>query len=335
MAMAFRRGGVVLLAFVLALCLSATELEARLGVDYYHKTCPHAEFIVMDEVKKAMAGDAGLGADLLRMHFHDCFVRGCDGSLLIDSTPNNKAEKDGAPNNPSLEAEAFEIIDNAKKRLEAECKGTVSCADILAFAARDVVVLSGGFYYKVPAGRRDGRVSMASETLTNLPPPSFDLNQLTQNFAQKGLTQDDMITLSGAHTIGQSHCSSFSNRLYNFNSTFSQDPTLDPAYAAQLKQECPNTSGGANQQVPMDPNSPTTFDTSYYRNLLANRGLFTSDQTLMSTPTTAAKVWQNAANWFAFQKKFGKAMTKMGKIGVLAGSQGEIRENCRVVNGFH
>ncbi|XP_008808270.1 peroxidase 5-like [Phoenix dactylifera] len=332
--MAFGRRGEVLLAFAVALCLSATKLEAyELHMGYYGKTCPQAEFIVLDEVKKAVAGDAGLAADLVRMHFHDCFVRGCDGSILIDSTPNNMAEKDAPPNNPSLEG--FEIIDNAKKRLEAECKGMVSCADIVAFAARDAVVLTGGLFYEVPAGRRDGRVSIANEALTNLPPPSFDLNQLTQSFAQKGLSQDEMIILSGAHTIGQSHCSSFSSRLYNFNSAFSQDPSLDPAYAAQLKQECPNTSSGANQEVPMDPKSPSTFDTSYYSNLLVNRGLFTSDQTLMSTPATAAKVWQNAADWLGFQKKFGQAMRKMGKIGVLTGSEGEIRCNCRVVNGFN
>lgn len=58
--------------------------------------------------------------------------------MLLSSKGSNKAEKDGPPN---VSLHAFYVIDNAKKELEAWCPGVVSCADILALAARDAVVL--------------------------------------------------------------------------------------------------------------------------------------------------------------------------------------------------
>lgn len=136
----------------------------------------------------------------------------------------------------------------------------------------------------------------------------------------------------GAHTIGRSHCSSFSNRLYSFNSTTAQDPSLDPQYAAQLKQRCPQGSTNPNLVVPMDPFSPATTDVSYYTNILANRALFTSDQTLLTDPSTANQVSQNAQSPISWGLKFANAMVKMGQISVLTGNAGEIRANCRVVN---
>jgi len=50
---------------------------------------------------------------------------------------------------------------------------------------------SGGPYWNVLKGRKDGRVSKASETV-NLPAPTLNVNQLIQSFAKRGLGVKDM-----------------------------------------------------------------------------------------------------------------------------------------------
>uniref|UniRef100_A0ACD5TT89 Uncharacterized protein n=1 Tax=Avena sativa TaxID=4498 RepID=A0ACD5TT89_AVESA len=321
----------MVVAAVLWLCIGngGALAQAQLQVGFYAQSCPQAEVIVRDEVGRAVSANVGLAAGLVRLHFHDCFVQGCDASVLVDSTANSTAEKDAGPNK-SLRG--FEVIDAAKKRLETACAATVSCADILAFAARDSVVLTGGSPYAVPAGRRDGNVSAASDALANLPPPTADVAQLTQAFANKGLSQEDMVTLSGAHTIGMTHCSSFSARLqgYNFSTGTGQDPTMDAATASRLAKQC--AAGSADAAVPMDAGSPDAFDTGYFHALLANQGVLASDQTLTSDNATAALVAQNAYNTYLFVTRFGDAMVRMGAIQVLTGADGQIRTDCRVVN---
>jgi peroxidase len=46
-----------------------------LSLNYYDNTCPNYEATVTAAVKQAMATDKTVPAALLRLHFHDCFVR--------------------------------------------------------------------------------------------------------------------------------------------------------------------------------------------------------------------------------------------------------------------
>uniref|UniRef100_A0A452YRW7 Plant heme peroxidase family profile domain-containing protein n=1 Tax=Aegilops tauschii subsp. strangulata TaxID=200361 RepID=A0A452YRW7_AEGTS len=134
-------------------CSVAEAQTLRVG--YYDQTCNRVESIVFEEVQKAWNADRSMPAALLRLHFHDCFVNGCDGSVLLESG-DNQAEKN-APPNQSLRG--FEVIDRAKARIEAVCKETVSCADILAYAARDSVrvAVPAGTSTRSPAGGRTAR----------------------------------------------------------------------------------------------------------------------------------------------------------------------------------
>uniref|UniRef100_A0ACD5TS84 Uncharacterized protein n=1 Tax=Avena sativa TaxID=4498 RepID=A0ACD5TS84_AVESA len=318
---------VLLITAVLCLQLPAAS-HAQLQVGFYSATCPDAEAIVQQAVAAAVASNAGLAAGLIRLHFHDCFINGCDASVLLSVNPDgSEVERDRPQNNPSLRG--FEVVDAARALLEQSCPGTVSCADILAFAARDSVNLTGtDVFYQVPAGRRDGSVSNGTLT-TTLPGPNLTADGLVSGFADRNLSAEEMVVLSGAHTLGRSHCNSFIVR----NRERLADGTVSPAYQALLEALCPaNTSQFTDVTTEIDLSTPTVLDNAYYKLLPLNLGLHFSDDQLVRNGTLRASVDAFAANETLWKEKFVAAMIKMGEISPKTGADGEIRLNCSIVN---
>ncbi|KAI4314813.1 hypothetical protein L6164_027682 [Bauhinia variegata] len=318
-----------LLAFF-PFCFCSKKVGGFLYPQFYDQSCPRAQEIVNCVVAKAVAREPRMAASLLRLHFHDCFVKGCDASLLLDSSGTIASEKRSNPNRDS--ARGFEVIDEIKSALEKECPLTVSCADILALAARDSTVLTGGPSWEVPLGRRDSLGASLSGSNNNIPAPNNTFQTILSKFELQGLDIVDLVALSGSHTIGNARCTSFRQRLYNQTGNGKADFTLDQYYAAQLRTGCP-TSGGDQNLFFLDFVSPINFDNSYFKNLLAYKGLLNSDQVLLTMNQESAElVKQYAENQDLFFEQFFKSMVKMGNISPLTGSRGEIRKNCRKIN---
>ncbi|KAL2502102.1 Peroxidase 44 [Forsythia ovata] len=315
--------------FFLICCIILYVTSAQLRVGFYKSSCSRAESIIRQVVQKRFDKDQSIPAALLRMHFHDCFVRGCDASILIDSTNSKSSEKDAGPN---LTVRGYEIIDEAKKALEAVCPTTVSCADIIALATRDAVTLTGGPTYNVPTGRRDGLISDVDDV--DLPSPSLSVMDALHFFTAKGLNLNDMVTLLGAHTIGVAHCGFFQDWISNFGGTGKPDPKMDTTLAARLLRICGTKSRPLNKDptVFLDQNTSFVVDNQFYNQIILKKGILQIDQQLGLDRSSAPIVSRFASNGNAFNQNFANALIKMGKIKVLLGNEGEIRKNCRVFN---
>ncbi|KAG1338116.1 peroxidase 4 [Cocos nucifera] len=319
--MAFSSATFARLALVLLL-LGSTS--AQLSTNFYASSCPQVFSAVKTVVQAAIAKEQRMGASLLRLFFHDCFVQGCDGSLLLDDTSSFVGEKTAVPNNNSVRG--FDVVDNIKAAVEKVCPGVVSCADVLAITARDSVVILGGPNWDVKLGRRDSTTASLSGANNNIPPPNSSLSNLISKFAAQGLSTRDMVALSGSHTIGQARCTNFRAHIYN-------DTDIDSSFAKTRQANCPSTSGsGDNNLAPLDLQTPTCFDKNYYKNLINKKGLLHSDQELFNGGSTDSQVTTYSNNPSTFNSDFVAGMIGMGDINPLTGKSGEIRKNCRKVN---
>ncbi|KAL8460579.1 hypothetical protein ACS0TY_032198 [Phlomoides rotata] len=324
------------LFFLVSFCNAATRKPSyQLSVNYYAKSCPQLDQLVASVTSQQFKEAPVSAPATIRLFFHDCFVEGCDGSVLISSRPGSKelAERD-ADDNKELAAEAFDTINKARAVVESKCPGVVSCADILAVAARDFVHLAGGPNYAVKKGRWDGKISLASRVGSNLPRANATVDQLVKLFNSKGLTLEEMVILSGAHTIGFAHCKEFVTRLYDYKGTRQPDPYIDPRLLKALKMSCPHYGGNTDIVAPFDVTTPFSFDNAYYGNLEAKMGLLASDQALFLDPRTKVLVQKLAKEKNNFFQAFAVAMDKMGSIGVKRGTRhGERRKDCSMHMG--
>ncbi|KAJ4826172.1 Peroxidase 43 [Turnera subulata] len=315
---------------LLVLTCSVGFSQGRLQFGFYDKTCPQAESIVGSVVREAALSNSNVPAVLLRLHFHDCFVEVNQifsfSFFRSYNGPNSERHAFGHQG-----VGGFDVVEKAKAQLEAVCPGVVSCADIVALAARDAVALANGPEYQVPTGRRDGRISDVS-LAKDMPDVGDSIQLLKNKFLQKGLSEKDLVVLSAAHTIGTTACFFMTKRLYNFFPSGGTDPGINPSLLPQLQATCPQ-NGDVNVRVPIDIGSEREFDSHILQNIRNGFAVLESDARLNDDEATRSVI----DSYFgllsplfgpSFEADFVASMLKMGQIGV----QGEIRRSCLAFN---
>ncbi|GMN37229.1 hypothetical protein TIFTF001_006643 [Ficus carica] len=272
-------------------------------------------------------------------------VKGCDASVLLDSTKEMTSEKE-SPSNESLRG--FGLIDIVKSKLEEQCPGVVSCADILVLAARDSVALSGGPYYPVYTGRRDSNAVFLNRAAAELPNPFDHLPVLLATFASKGFDGREIVSLLGAHSIGVIHCKFFEKRLYRVEGNHNPDPSLDLGFLDLMRARCNNSDPESSQGpetyskrvlnssseelglISMNYEGPA-FGTQYYQSLLQGKGILYADQQLMTMEETGNWVRAYASDASLFRRDFALVMIKLSDHQVLTAPMGQIRLSCSEV----
>ncbi|KAF9678644.1 hypothetical protein SADUNF_Sadunf07G0056100 [Salix dunnii] len=160
---------------------SDDELHS-LDYDFYRQNCPQAESI----------------ADNHKF----------DPDVFLDDSNGNKNHSVERQATPNKTLRGINEIDMIKEELENACPGVVSCADTLAFATRDAVVLAGGPYYPIFTSKRDSTQSYFDEAMDEIPKPNNNITQTLFLLSPEVLMKEKTVNLLGAHNLGKSSCDS-------------------------------------------------------------------------------------------------------------------------------
>ncbi|XP_059444852.1 putative Peroxidase 48 [Corylus avellana] len=318
--------------------LASSHVESSLEYDFYRQTCPQAEAIVRSSMARIYSEHQDVSPALLRLFFLDCFIEGCDASVLLDDSNGDKNRSIERQAIPNKTLKGFDQIDLIKEELEKACPGVVSCADTVSIATRDGIVLAGGPFYPVLTGRRDSSHSYYDEALAEIPRPDDNVTQTLHLFALRGFDERETVSLLGGHNIGKIGCELIEKRLSDFKETGQPDPMIAPDFLTEMRLKCQDSSSNSTTLLPgmsylqtlsSSISSGAGFGTHYYRSLLMGRGLLFADQQLMAEEKTARLVRAYASDdGSTFRMDFGRALMKMSSLGVLTGSKGQVRRNC-------
>ncbi|KAI4318267.1 hypothetical protein L6164_026056 [Bauhinia variegata] len=196
--MSFGRESLSAITFIFLLL--GTTCQAQLSSTFYDNTCPNALTTIRTVIRREVSKERRMAASLIRLHFHDCFVQGCNASILLDDDATIESEKTALPN---LNSGVLKSLSKAKIQVEKIFPGIVSCADILAvaagdasFAMLDLLTLANLVVH--PRIALDNNKKLAA--LDSVTPNSFDNNYYRNLIQMKGLLASDQVLYNGGST---------------------------------------------------------------------------------------------------------------------------------------
>ncbi|XP_058728041.1 peroxidase 29 [Vicia villosa] len=310
----------------IAMPLSFVVEGNQLSYNYYKNSCPNLESLIEKELMSLFLIDITAPSAFLRLMFHDCQVQGCDASILLDTNYATHGSEMKSSRNFGIRHR--ETIDDIKSKLEQECPGQVSCADILILAAKVSVSLSGGPYIQVPLGRKDSTTSSPKEADAKIPSPTITVDEFISIFKSTGMSIQESVSILGAHTLGVGHCLNIVGSLYNQEI----GDNMDLKFKTLLTLACPTEIPLTNLTVVPNDMTPIIFDNQYYRDILMGKALFGIDSSISRDPRTAPFVMRFAEDQRYFFEAFSSAFVKLSSPNVLTNIQGEVRRKCNQVN---
>ncbi|MCL7049789.1 hypothetical protein MKW94_029181 [Papaver nudicaule] len=329
----FLRSGMMVMVLV-SLGLLVSVNGAHLSYEYYNTTCPNLEALVKNTLVPIFLTDPTAPAAFLRLLFHDCQVQGCDASILLDSEgPNPVSEMVSSKNFMIRHRKSIGLI---KSVLESKCPGKVSCADIIALAAKESIAFTGGPKIQIPLGRKDSTSGSYKQADISLPSAHVSVDEMLQIFEAQGMNLEESVAILGAHTLGVGHCVNIVDRLYNQkhtnNAAASGNNMLEKGYEIILRVLCPTKVPLTNLTFVLNDITPLTFDNQYYKDIIQGRGLFGIDSSISKDPRTSPIVKSFAVNQSHFFQVFASAFVKLSSTNVLTGNMGQIRSDCSRLN---
>ncbi|KAE9467829.1 hypothetical protein C3L33_00262, partial [Rhododendron williamsianum] len=285
-----------------------------LEYDFYHDTCPQAEKIIRSRVRRLYEIRSDVPPSLLRLVFHDCFIEGCDASVLLDSIDGVDSEKESPPNET---LKGFDIIEIIKR------DGELSFSELAT--------------YELPSPQDN-----LPNTIASFASRGFDERETVSLLVHCKFIANRLYNFDGTNepdpTLDTNFLNHLRSRCNNSLITLGSSPSLSPSSVddspspSSVDDSTSSTSSIREAEVEMDSEERgSDFGTLYYRNLLQARGILYVDQQLTAGEETETWVRAYASDTSLFRRDFALAMRKLSNLGVLTAPMGQVRISCSKV----